>query len=299
MNITFVDTRVIKALGELSAGKMHAATLSAAANLWLWGLHRQSTGQRCELRFYARQTGISRNTLTSWMKQLEAAGVAERSGHLWRCIPIQVAQTSSQDELQVAQTSSQGWPKPRAQVAQTSGPSKTPKTTAKREEGTTSSSPKREMIDQIVFLWNREKPERWAAMEDLQDTRLKNLEALGYKGVAGLQRFLDELPFILRGVKADPWWAEKDMTFSTLTRKTTTRCIDWLEKGKQLASADQRANPNKVGMFSMGRHPSWDPGPVNRPHELICTGSFATEEEREASRLEALAHYKLTDPSND
>jgi hypothetical protein len=227
---TFVPPTVIKALGDMPGNNMTPAMASAAANLWNWGLYRQRVGKRCELKAYERDSGINRDTLAGWMKRLEQAGRAERCGNVWRCIPM--AKTPHPG----AGDSGPQVPEPSAQDAGNSGPTKNKEVKEEKEEAPKSSR-KEELMMKIVHLWNQQKPLKWKGIDDLSDPRPKNLEKLGYRGVNGLERFLEDLPLILAAVKANQWWASKDLGFDNLTRPTKTHCIEFLEAGRRMPGA--------------------------------------------------------------
>ena len=88
MNTTFVDTRLIRSIGELQPRTKGIKNL-ALAQLYCWGLNREKFGHPIEVSFYRQQADIgSRQTIYDHLELLRAKGLVQKSdAEKWTVCP--------------------------------------------------------------------------------------------------------------------------------------------------------------------------------------------------------------------
>lgn len=221
-----VDPALVRHAREVM--DLNASQALAVCNLFgfLHGLQKHNAVYFSQAN-YARLMGNDRKHVGLLLKRLQAAGWIEYSsdmrGTKVACIQFDykteglllVDGDESAAPTGVSSTDAGGEsPEPMGVSPQTPGGESVDPTFTNSSTNTTTN--KKDAItnhsEEIIDLWNQEKPKKWPKLSRLSPSRIAMLRKLT-DGSGGVSQLLIDLPVVMRAVRKDSWWSSKEMTF--------------------------------------------------------------------------------------
>lgn len=158
-----------------------AVTALAALNLYGFCEYLHKVGAKPSLISYASAMGMSLNTVKAHAKLLKAYGFLGD-----RYVPAGIPF----DEPIVEKPEADSEPKPEPKKVERKKP---------------------DAGHELIAVWNKHKPKKWVALQDLSPSRIRSIKKLG-----GYKAVIELLPKALASARQDKFWATKRMTWENV-----------------------------------------------------------------------------------
>ena len=139
---------------------------------------------------------------------------------------------------------------------------------------------------ETIQLWNDLKPLGWKSISSISPPRARTIKALG-----GYRAFNDQLPAFFAGVKSNPFWSKKPMSFENVMGRGAVPKSHFTELSEAGLDSNSNTTPNSL------EHPDFfpptDPWSELRPKHH----GFTDDDDRDRREVEARNFYAAQEAS--